>query len=525
MDLLVSHVVLSIVVGVAGLCAGWWLHGRLPVDRTFAGQHDEGLIREWMSGLHGLSHRMAADVNEHNSHVGEVDRELTQARDQGSSKVSELVDRLILANRSVQTKLTETEGKLDELSQKMEHHASEARTDVLTGLSNRRAFQEEAVRVLSSYRETDEAFALVMIDIDRFKQVNDVHGHPFGDEVLRSVGAILRDSMRGRDLVTRYGGEEFAILMTRTNLADARRGAESVREIIEKTRFQFGGKSLNLTISLGVAEIQPFEDMAGILKRTDQAMYAAKHAGRNRVYWHDGTLPHPLLALQHRAAEEPRDRSLSGAPAELARPAVPPDVRTSAVPADTPAVAVEVRQGLKSDGNLLQANDIDMDVLNNLGNKTMFCQSVHRRLAEYKRGGPAFVTILLCVDGCEDIAREYGHAACKMALGVAAQAIRERLREMDLVARYSDFTFGMVLPDATLRNAICIGERLRKAVKETVLELEEKSLQFTVSLGIVEAADGDEMATLVERACRQLEQAQQSGGNRTGFAASALVAS
>ena len=451
MDLLVSHVVLSIVVGVAGLCAGWWLHGRLPVDRTFAGQHDEGLIREWMSGLHGLSHRMAADVNEHNSHVGEVDRELTQARDQGSSKVSELVDRLILANRSVQTKLTETEGKLDELSQKMEHHASEARTDVLTGLSNRRAFQEEAVRVLSNYRETDEAFALVMIDIDRFKQVNDVHGHPFGDEVLRSVGAILRDSMRGRDLVTRYGGEEFAILMTRTNLADARRGAESVREIIEKTRFQFGGKALNLTISLGVAEIQPFEDMAGILKRTDQAMYAAKHAGRNRVYWHDGTLPHPLLVLQLRAAEEPRDDSLSHA--------------------------------------------------------------------------PAFVTILLCVDGCEDIAREYGHAACKMALGVAAQAIRERLREMDLVARYSDFTFGMVLPDATLRNAICIGERLRKAVKETVLELEEKSLQFTVSLGIVEAADGDEMATLVERACRQLEQAQQSGGNRTGFAASALVAS
>ncbi len=525
MDLLVSHVILSIVVGTAGFCAGWWLHLRMPDKRTFVTHTDEGLIRELMSSLHGLSVRMAADVGEHSSQVGAVDRELAQVRGQNSSKVSELVDRLIHANRSVQTKLTETEGKLDQLSQKMEYQASEARTDVLTGLANRRAFQEESVCTLARFRETDEVFSLVMIDIDRFKQVNDVHGHPFGDEVLRGVGAILRENMRGRDLVTRYGGEEFAILMRSTSLADARRGAENVREIIEKKRFQFSGKSLNLTVSMGVGEIQPFEDMAGLLKRADQAMYAAKHAGRNRVYWHDGTLPHPLRAPQHRAAEDRLEHPVSEGTPAYAPPTLLAVNPTSVIAADTPHGLVEHSCELESDGSRRNVSDIDMDVLNNLGNKTIFCQSVHRRLAEFKRGGPAFATVLLRVDGGEEIARVYGDASCKMVLGVVAQAIRERLREMDFIARYNDFTFGMVLPEATLRNAICIGERLRKAIKETVVDVDGKSLRFTVSLGIVESADGDEMASLVERARGQLEQAQQSGGNRTGFAASALVAS
>ncbi len=526
MELLVSHFILGVIVGMTGLCAGWWLHGRMSSQQTFVGQNDESLIRELMSSLHCLSHRMAADVDEHNHSVGEVDRELAQVRDPGASKVSELVDRLISANRSVQSKLNETEQKLDELSQKMEFHASEARTDVLTGLANRRAFQEEAAQFLAAHREKDEVFSLVMIDVDRFKQVNDVHGHPFGDDVLRSVGAILRENMRGRDLVTRYGGEEFAILMPKTGIADARRGAENVREIVEKTRFQFGNKSLHLTISLGVAEILPFEEMAGILKRADQAMYAAKHAGRNRLYWHDGTLPHPLRASQHRSSEERNEVvAASQAAISLAVTSPPATLKCAEPVTTTPAAAAESKERARETENHLRAHDVDLDILNNVGNKTMFCQNVHRRLAEFHRGGPTFATILLSVDDAEALTRKYGDATSKTVMGVVAQAIRERLREMDLVARYNELTFGMVLPDATLRNAICIGERLRKAIKETVMDVEGKSLRFTVSLGIVEAAEGDEMANHVERARGELEKAQHGGGNRIGFVANSLVAS
>ena len=97
MELLVSHVVLSVVVGVAGLCGGWLLHGRLPDKRTLGSQNDEGMVRELMIRLHGLSTSMAADVNEHNTAVIEVDRELTEAHGQGASVLDALVERLITA--------------------------------------------------------------------------------------------------------------------------------------------------------------------------------------------------------------------------------------------------------------------------------------------------------------------------------------------------------------------------------------------------------------------------------------------
>ena len=92
------------------------------------------------------------------------------------------------------------------------------------------------------------------------------------------------------------------------------------------------------------------------------------------------------------------------------------------------------------------------------------------------------------------------------------------LREMDLVARYNDTTFGLVLPKATLRDAVCIGERMRKTIGKTAVLVEGQEVRFTVSLGIVEVADGDEMATLVERARAELGLASTNGGNRSGFA-------
>ena len=153
-----------------------------------------------------------------------------------------------------------------------------------------------------------------------------------------------------------------------------------------------------------------------------------------------------------------------------------------------------------SDEELLDAAGIDLEVLGNLNNKTMFCQNVHRRISEWNRGGSPFSTILLSIDNYSQLARDYGPQAADLALGVVAQTIRNSVRGMDLVARYDDKTFGLLLPDAVLRNAICIGERLRKDVRRTGIMIEGKTVHFTISLGIVEVSDGDVMASLLERA-------------------------
>ena len=516
MDLLVSHVVLGVVFGVFG----WWLHGRWQEKSPLGAHHDGTLVKELMSSLHCLSLRMAADVGEHNFRVGEVGKELETKPSLTQASVETLVERLVRANRDVQKKLSQTEDRLEQVSQKMEAHASEARTDVLTGLANRRAFEEEATRRVTEFREGDHLFTLVMIDIDHFKKFNDAHGHLIGDEVLRSVGLTLLENLRGRDFIARFGGEEFAVIMPRTSVHDAGRGAEVLREVIQQARFNFGDKRLSVTISAGVAEVKPFEDVMTLVKRADEAMYAAKGAGRNSVFWHDGALPQPLQQeqpLQHEEIREPfRIRGASVDPSER-EPEFSPVRPARDVPAPN-------TQDDSANLELIEPDGIDFELLNNLGNKTMFCQSIHRRIAEWNRRDTTFSTMLLGVDNFDELAEFHGEATAKMFLGIVARAIRHNVRDMDMVARYNDVTFGLVVPEATLKNAICIGERLRKEIQRTGLIVNGQPVHFTISLGIVEVSDGDDMASIVERARMQLVRASSKGGNRS-VATATLAAS
>ena len=109
------------------------------------------------------------------------------------------------------------------------------------------------------------------------------------------------------------------------------------------------------------------------------------------------------------------------------------------------------------DIDLRTPENVDLDLLNNLNNKTMFCQQVHRRISEFNRGGSPFSTVLLSVDNYTHLTHEHGVPTAELALGVVAQAIRDRVRSMDMVAKYNETTFALILPGALLRHAVCIG--------------------------------------------------------------------
>ena len=176
----------------------------------------------------------------------------------------------------------------DELRQQTTHlmALTEARTDALTCVRNRRAMDEVLQGLVAMKNRYEQEFSLAILDLDYFKQVNDEQGHLAGDQILRNFANEISEAVRETDVVARYGGEEFVILMPRTSLANASIFTERLRNTIEKCEFLPG---LRLTVSIGVAAIHTGEEGHDLLKRADEALYHAKAAGRNRVYRHDGT--------------------------------------------------------------------------------------------------------------------------------------------------------------------------------------------------------------------------------------------
>jgi diguanylate cyclase (GGDEF)-like protein len=159
-----------------------------------------------------------------------------------------------------------------------------ATTDEMTGICNRRHFLTLAETEWRRFQEEREPLALLILDVDLFKSINDRFGHNVGDAVIKSVARICQDEKRAADILARIGGEEFVLLLPATRRDDAIGFAEKLRQRVEAEPFAADGESMILTISIGVAEAEA--DMAGIgdlMKCADQALYDAKRGGRNRV--------------------------------------------------------------------------------------------------------------------------------------------------------------------------------------------------------------------------------------------------
>ncbi|GAB4369873.1 MAG: hypothetical protein Kow00114_29900 [Kiloniellaceae bacterium] len=162
--------------------------------------------------------------------------------------------------------------------------AAEALSDELTGLPNRRAFVDELERVHAAVRRSAVPAAIAVLDLDRFKRVNDSYGHAAGDATLRRVAEVLRETLRGEDFLARIGGEEFALILRATDLTVAGRVAERMRERVEKTAIHLpDGQDIHITVSIGIAAFSADCRDQACFKLADKALYKAKRDGRNRV--------------------------------------------------------------------------------------------------------------------------------------------------------------------------------------------------------------------------------------------------
>jgi two-component system cell cycle response regulator len=190
--------------------------------------------------------------------------------------------RSMLRIKRLQEELEERERQLLEANERLRHMS---RTDALTGLENRRSIERQLDVMFAHGERLNEPLSCVMSDLDRFKSVNDTHGHHAGDAVLRQFAAILKRAAREIDVVGRYGGEEFIVLLPGTVVDAAVTFAERVRKEVEAHTFEFEGGSIRRTASFGVAG-WPHSRVSNcdrIVRAADDALYVAKETGRNRV--------------------------------------------------------------------------------------------------------------------------------------------------------------------------------------------------------------------------------------------------
>lgn len=284
---------------------GWCIVVRQPVAIALAPA--EALRNHlWLLGLLGvlafalLAHRLAARLSRPIEQLASAAR--TVAQRDGMPEYPDNVrtwemKQLVGSFHHMTDSLLEQERALTELNLSLENQVAErtrelswanrqledlATRDALTGIANRRQFDDKLLELFRAFRRTKKPFTLMILDIDYFKQVNDQYGHSLGDRVLRQLAGLLEKEVRVTDVVARYGGEEFAALLPDTPAEPNAWGvAEKIRKAVEDAEFPGG---LAITISIGLSQVGAGDaETSAVFERADQALYHAKHTGRNRT--------------------------------------------------------------------------------------------------------------------------------------------------------------------------------------------------------------------------------------------------
>lgn len=258
----------------------------------------ERQLRQMVDSLYHLTSQVDSQVGEHTLRVNEITNTLEAPDEAGSSIVLAAGKLLITANQKLQADLEEAKSEIQRQREQTNAVMLESRTDALTGLNNRRAFDLEIVRAFAQRRRDGKPLSLLIIDVDHFKRVNDKYGHMVGDRLLKGFSRCLMNTFRESDFVARYGGEEFVAILSNTPLQEAIRTAERVRTAIADSRFRVGELEMQITASLGIREVDQNETEAQLMEKADTAMYAAKRDGRDRCFYHDGTTCHLIVPIE-----------------------------------------------------------------------------------------------------------------------------------------------------------------------------------------------------------------------------------
>lgn len=294
MDVLSQIFVWVLTSVLASLVAGYYI-GRTTThseQERRAYRERENSLRALIDVLRSVQ-ELRTDVGHRNTEMAAVQRQMDGIQTTGELEIirQEILGqiRLLLdSNQRLEDDLTFARCRMEEQAEELDRTRREANTDALSGVANRKAFDDKLTLLFGYYRRDCLPFALMLADLDRFKWVNDTFGHQAGDRVITELGRLLAQLVREGDFVARFGGDEFAILLPQCDAQSAMKVADRIRTGAARANFGVAtSEQTAVTVSIGLALVHAGDSPETLFRRADEALYASKNGGRNQVQYHD----------------------------------------------------------------------------------------------------------------------------------------------------------------------------------------------------------------------------------------------
>jgi diguanylate cyclase (GGDEF)-like protein len=362
-------------------------------------------------------------------------------------------------------------------------------TDLLTSLPNRRAFEAELARVAAQAGRTPLA-TVVFVDLDAFAHVNKEYGHQGGDVILRQAAAIVKKLARGRDMVARFQGDTFALLLNQTTLHDALPVAERVRKALADAEFSHGNRPLRITASVGIAQLRPDELRAAVTDRVTEAAAAALQAGGNVCFRHDGEGCLPVSSAFHAKVD------LEGEP--------------------TDNLAALWRDSSTTPGQPSQSGQPETQPSGSqqqLTGRSLFAANLSRRLSEWKRGGASVSVAVVRVDQMDALVARFGEKGQAFLRQVMGRLMEAATRDMDERCEFEDGLFALILPGADEANALAVADRLATQIRQCKVRMGSDLWSLTGSIGVAHCTVAARVMDIMQSAERAMQTAAQRGGD------------
>ncbi|MEM1068974.1 MAG: GGDEF domain-containing protein [Planctomycetota bacterium] len=481
-------VAIAMSCGGGGLVCGWVMHAlggfgnHSLVHKAAAAitndelpdARDQERVLEVADRLKAYASNMAADVDAHQTKVLEVNNSLLEGQDSSPEAVMEAVNQLIEANEQMQSQLQEAQNRIHEQTVQIESAERRAHTDALTRVPNRGAFDQHLAE--RHQLGPERAGTLALLDVDHFKKFNDVYGHRAGDEVLKVVANMLQVRLQSFGLVSRYGGEEFAIILDDCRLEEASQYLEAARVAIGERDILFEDKRLRVNASMGVAELTQDESIEQWLQRADDGLYHSKESGRDCAHRMEGSEP-IRIALQGEFAGSASQSSGSDGSESKSMPEMP-----------------ELEANQESD-----RPDPDPSGLAYLPDRDVLggeFEEIRERVGE---------SVAIFV-----MAIRFASPPSESTARSMLQIVRANLRSVDRVGYEDDSTVLICMPSVDENTAIAKGKQICRSAS-TILQASGKTSTRSVTVGVTESHTREDFSNVVSRVVSLANQCYELG--------------